>query len=330
MKKSLLVMLLTAIALPSLSHAETSEIRIAKQYGINYLPLIVMEQNKLVEKHAKLNGLKDTRVSWFTFSGGAAMNDAILSNSLDVAAAGIAPAVTLWAKTRGDVKLIGALDSFPVLLNTRKPGIRTLRDFGPDDKIALPAVKVSIQAIILQLAAEKQFGEGQHNKLDGLTVTLAHPEAQSALLSGGGEINAHFGTPPYSQLELKKPGIHTVLNSADVLGAQSTIDVVYAKTEFRSKNPKLYQAFVEAYKEAIDHINADKHAAARLYLRVNKGSDSAEDIYKIISDPKGGFSFTPKSTLQIAGFLYKTGSIKQKPASWKDLYFPEVQRLPGS
>jgi len=330
MKKILFFLLLFTLSLSALARAETSEIRVARQYGITYLPLIVMEQNKLIEKHAKLNGLKDIKVSWFTFSGGAAMNDAILSNSLDVAAAGIAPAVTLWAKTRGDVKMIGALDSYPILLNTRKPGVHSLRDFGPDDRIALPAVKVSIQAILLQLAAEKQFGEGQHNRLDGLTVSLPHPEAETALLSGGGEISAHFGTPPYSQTELKKQNIHTVLNSADILGPQSTIDVVYAKSEFRTKNPRLYHVFIEAYKEAIQQVNADKHAAARLYLRVNKGTASAEDIYRILADNRGDFSITPHSTLRIASFLYRTGSIKLKPANWKDLFFPEVHRLQGS
>ena len=91
------------------------------------------------------------------------------------------------------------------------------------EAIALPAVKVSIQAVTLQMAAEKAFGEGQQGKLDALTVSLSHPDAQVALLSGASEITAHFGSPPFQYQQLEKPGIRTVLNSYDVAGGRHTL-----------------------------------------------------------------------------------------------------------
>ena len=144
-----------------------AEIKVAQQYGISYLPLMVMEDQKLIEKHAKAAGV-DVKVGWSKFAGGNVMNDALLSGSLQFASGGVAPLITLWAKTHGnlDVKAVAAINSMPLYLNTRNPAVKTIKDFTDKDRIALPAVKVSIQAVTLQMAAEKAFGEGQEHKLD--------------------------------------------------------------------------------------------------------------------------------------------------------------------
>ncbi len=118
---------IAAIALCALAfaaRAEMSEIKIAQQYGISYLPLMLMEEQKLVEKHAKAAGV-DVKVSWAKFAGGNVMNDALLSSSLQFASGGVAPLVTLWARTRGnlDVKAVGAINSMPLYLNTRNPAV---------------------------------------------------------------------------------------------------------------------------------------------------------------------------------------------------------------
>ena len=97
---------------------------------------------------------------------------------------------------------------------------------------------MSIQAVTLQMAAEKAFGEGQQDKLDPLTVSMSHPDAQTALLSRQSEITAHFGSPPFQYQQLEKPGIHTVLNSYDVLGGPATFNVVWTTTKFRDENPE--------------------------------------------------------------------------------------------
>ncbi len=315
------------------AQAETGEVRLAQQYGISYLPLMLIEQNRLLEKHAAARGLGEIKVTWSKFAGGNVMNDALLSGSLDFAAAGVAPATTLWAKTRGtqsEVKLVTAMNSMPMYLNTRNPNVRSIKDFTEKDKIALPAVKVSIQSVTLQMAAEKLFGEGNHNKLDALTVTLSHPDALVALLSGSSEISAHFTTPPYQYQELEKAGIHTVLNSYDVLGGPATLNVIYTTARFREANPKIYQAFLAAFEEAIALINRDKRAAAEFYLKYSKDKDTVKDILAMLNDPQIEFTQTPKNITRYADFLFRIGTIKYRPASWKELFFPEIHHLSGS
>ena len=310
--------------------AEANELRVAQQYGISYLPMLIIENDKLIEKHAKAAGLGDLKVTWAKFAGANVMNDALLSGSLDIASAGVPPAVTLWAKTKGEVKLVAAMNSMPNLLNTRNPNVKSIRDFTDKDKIAVPAVKVGFQPVLLQMAAEKEFGEGQQFKLDPLTVSLSHPDGYAALSSGGSEITAHFAAPPFAQQELEKPGIHTVLNSYDVLGGPATFNVMYATKKFHDANPKLYGAFIKAYEEATALINKDKRAAAQTYLTLSKDKDSVEDIYKILKDPQVIFTLAPQNVTKFSDFLFKIGSIKQKPTTWKDLFFPEIHHLQGS
>jgi NitT/TauT family transport system substrate-binding protein len=318
-------------AVAALARAEMSEINVAQQYGISYLPLMIMEDQKLIEKHAKAAGV-DVKVGWAKFAGGNVMNDALLSNSLQFASGGVGPLVTIWARTRGnlDVKAVSAINSMPLYLNTRNPAVRTIKDFTEKDKIALPAVKVSIQAVTLQMAAEQAFGEGQQNKLDPLTVTMSHPDGQTALLSGASEVTAHFSSPPFQYQQLKTPGIRTVLNSYDVLGGPATFNVVWTTSKFRAENPKLYDAFVKALDEATAIINRDKKAAAETYLRLAKGKDSVADILAMLNDPAIVYTTTPQNVMKYVNFMAKVGSIKVRPDSWKDLFFPNAHGLPGS
>ena len=311
--------------------AEMAEINVAQQYGISYLPLMLMEEQKLIEKHAKTAGI-EVKVGWAKFAGGNVMNDALLSNSLQFASGGVGPFLTLWSRTRGnlDVKAVAAINSMPIYLNTRNPNVKSLKDFTDKDRIALPAVKVSIQAVTLQMAAEKEFGPGQQNKLDALTVTMSHPDAQIALLSGGTEISSHFSSPPFQYQQLEKPGIRTVVNSYEVLGGPATFNVVWTTGKFRNDNPKLYEAFVKALEEATAIINRDKKAAAEAYLRISKDKDTAADILKMLNDPLITYTQTPQSTMKYADFMARVGSIKVKPDSWKDMFFPNAHPLPGS
>jgi NitT/TauT family transport system substrate-binding protein len=311
--------------------AELAELRVAQQYGISYLPLMLMEEQKLVEKHARAAGV-DVKVEWTKFGGGNAMNDALLSNSLQIASGGVGPLLTLWSRTRGniDVRAIAALNSMPLLLNTRNPNVQSIKDFTDRDRIALPAVKISIQAVTLQMAAEKAFGPGQQNRLDAITVGMAHPDAQAALLSGASEIDAHFSSPPFQYQQLARPGIHTVLNSYDVLGGPATFNVVWTTAKFRMENPKLYDAFVKALEEATDAINRDRRAAAETYLRLSKDKDSVDEIVKLLNDPSIVYTQTPQNIMKYADFMAKTGSIRVRPESWRDLFFPNVHGTPGS
>jgi NitT/TauT family transport system substrate-binding protein len=313
------------------AHAEIGEIHVSRQYGISYLPLMIMEDQKLIEKHAKATGV-DVKVEWSKFASGAVMNDALLSGNLQFASGGVGPFTTLWAKTRGnlDVRAVSAINSMPLFLVTRNPNVKTLKDFTDKDRIALPAVKVSIQAVTLQMAAEKAFGEGQQNRLDHLTVSMAHPDALTALVSGKSEVTAHLGSPPFQYQELEQQGMHKVFSSYDVLGGPATFNVVWTTKKFHDENPKIYAAFVAALDEATATINRDKRAAGATYLRISKDKDTLDDIVKMLNDPAIVYTTTPNNVMKYVDFMHKVGSIKVKPDSWKEMFFQNAHGLSGS
>src|ERR1043165_8058717 len=80
--------------------ADAQEVRIARQFSMGYLQFNVMEHEKLLEKHAAALGLKDVKIAWTTFNGPDAMNNALISDSVDIVAGGVPGLVTLWARTK--------------------------------------------------------------------------------------------------------------------------------------------------------------------------------------------------------------------------------------
>ena len=328
----LAVMLGLALTLPGAAQAEQKEVRIAIQYGIGYLPLHVVKHLKLLEQEAAKRGLPEVAVSWTNLGGGSAMNDGLLSGSLDLVSGGVGAFVTIWAKTRGaiDVRGVASLNALPIYLVTNNPAAQSLKDLTDQDKIGLPAVKVSIQAVTLQMAAEQAFGPGHHEDLDRLTVTMKHPDALSALLSKQAGITGHFGGPPFQEQELAAPGTHRLLSSYDVLGGPATFNSVWTTAAFRQHNPQLYAAFVAALRQAIDLINRDPDEATRIYLAEDESKLDPAFVRRLITSPDSKFTTTPLNILKYVTFMHKTGAIKVGARSWQDLFFPEIHGEPGS
>ncbi len=313
--------------------AQVPEIRLAKQYSMGYLQLNVIEHQKLIEKHAKLLGISEVKVTWELFNGPAAVNDALLSGNIDIASGGVPGLLVLWAKTKGtpqEVRGVSALSSQPFLLNSRNPDVKSIKDFTASDRIAVPAVKVSVQAIMLQMAAAKAFGEKEFAKFDVQTVSLSPPDATIALMGGKSEINAAFSVPPFQYQQLEQPGVHTVLNSFDVMGGSHSFTVAWTSAKFRDKNPVLYKALIAALKEATDIVNKDKAAAGALWIEDSKSKLPREMVVKIVAGPQVRWTMTPESTMKFADFMTGVGTLKVKAASWKDYFFPEVYDLNGS
>jgi len=217
-----------------------------------------------------------------------------------------------------------------MLLNTNNPNIKSIKDLTERDKIALPAIKISPQAVTLQAAAAQIWGFDDYKRLDTLTVSLPHPEAMQALTSGQSEITGHFTTPPFMNAELRNPKIHTILNSFDVWGGSQTATITWTTTKFASENPKLLQAFAAALEDATQSINADKRKAAQIYIDMSKDQRAVDNSLAIIADPQMKFTTVPENIAKFTDFKQRTGSMKVKPASWKDLFFENVWQQPGS
>jgi NitT/TauT family transport system substrate-binding protein len=325
------IALVAALILPGFAFAETVTVRIAKQFGISYLPLAVMQADELLEAEAKKQGL-DVKTEWVRFTGGTPINEALIAGNLEFASGGVGPFLLIWDKTRKNfgVKGVGALNAMPLFLNTTNPNIKTLKDFTDKDRIALPGVRTSIQAITLQMAAEKELGKGQEFKLDPLTVSMGHPDGMAAMLGGKTEIDAHFTSAPIMYLELKDPRVHRVLSSYDVLGGPHTFNVIWTTSKFQKENPKLISAFVAALEAAIKKIHNDPKGAAASWLKVEETKMSVDEAAAMIQLPENEWTITPKKIMIYAEFMKRVGLLKELPSDWKETFFDEVHSLPGS
>ena len=236
-----------ALAMSHAASGEVAEVRISHGYGVLYLPLMVMASEKLVEKHAAAAGLPSVKASYVVLDGGNVINDAMLSGALDIASSGVPGFLTLWAKAKDnpaqEVRGLTGMSSSSMYLMTRNASVKSLKDFTDKDRIAVPGIKTSLPAVLLHMAAAREFGDANYAKLDPITVGLPHPEALTVLLSGRGEIDSHMASPPFSYIEDATPGLHRVFNSVDLLG-NITLDMTYTSRRFFEANPKLCGAFM--------------------------------------------------------------------------------------
>jgi len=308
--------------------AEANTLRAAKQYGLGYVQYMLMEDQKLVEKRAKAAGLGDIAVEWNTFRSSDVMNDALLSGSVDFVSLGIPGLMTIWDRTKGgiDVKGVSAINSMPIALNVRNDNVKGLKDFTDMDRIALPAARVSMQAILLQMACEKEFGPGNHGKLDHIVLTMSHPDATIAMLTAQKDVTANFSSVPFQYRQQKQAGIRQLMTSTDILGAPIAFNVIATTSKFRGENPKLYGAFLAALREATDMVNKDKKWGAEQYLRLSKDKMPLEELMEIVNRPDVQFTTKLTPIDSMIQFMVRTGNFKNKPTSGGELLFAEAQQ----
>ncbi len=324
--------LLAVLALlwPALAHAEVTEIRITKQPGIIYLPNIVMEQQALVEKEAARLGMPDLKTRWVTFGGGGAAIDALLSGNVDVVTTGASNMLLAWDRTKGQVKGLAGSSSTPMWFISADPSVKTLRDLKPTDKIAVPTVKISSQAILLQIAARQLYGDAHFDHFDTMTMTLGHPDAQAQLTSGrGGGLTGHFSGAPFQAAEADAPGLHVVTTSEDILGSRFSNAVYFAGTKFYDANPTVIKAFMKAAQDAADYIIANPREACELYVKVTGDKTPVDVLLAQIGDPARNFSLVPAGMMRVANHMADIKVLKTRPADWKEFFFPVAYGLAG-
>lgn len=218
----------------------------------------------------------------------------------------------------------------PIALNSTRPEVRSVADLSERDRIALPAVKVSIQAVVLQMAAQTAFGPGQAGRLDPLTVSMSHPDGLATMMGGGTEVNAHFTSAPYMYQEQQSPRVHQVLDSYAVLGGPHSFNLVWTTARYREGHPKVIEAFLAALARTMATIRDHPEEAAAVWVRAEKSRMSAAEAADIIRRPENEWTTVPRRVMDFAAFMHANGALAAKPDTWQDLFFPEAQGGDGS
>jgi NitT/TauT family transport system substrate-binding protein len=317
-------LLAATVAAPRSATAEVSEIKVPLGAGgFGFLPLHMMKKYGLIETHAAKAGIT-VAVNWSDIGGPAIMNDALLSGAADFISAGPPAFLTLWDRTKGNINVRGvaAMSSIPMYLNTRAEHLRRVDDIKPGDKIAVTAVKVSIPSIVLQMYARAKYGAAETFRFDPYTVTMTHPDAVIALISGRTEIVAHYASAPFHQRELKDPAVRTIMTTTDVMGGATTFTMISTTAKFHDQNPKVYAAFVSALNQAMEMIRNDRTTAAAVLLESMGGKGwSVAELAGMLGESDTRYTTVPENVMRYAEFMHSIGTLKNKPASLDDLFF---------
>lgn len=312
--------------------AQTNEIRIARQYSLTQLPLMVMEKKKLIERQAEIMGLGAVKVDWVPIDRAGAA-EMLLNGRVDLAP--VALGHFLIARDRGlgtpeEIGGLAALADAPYVLVTRNPAIKTILDFTTRDRIAVPEPKTSEPALMLEMAAAQEWGMNHYDKLDPLVVARTDAEASYELREGKSEVDAHFSRSPDVDDELGVDAVHRVMDSYDIVGRHSD-NVLAARKSFAQANAKLCVAIFAALQQADDMIEKNRGEAAELYVSmVGPNNISVEDFTDLIGDPDVSFTPAPAGIGHLADFMATIHRIAHRPNSWKDLFFIDAQGTKGS
>jgi len=307
----------------ALAQDNSATIAIGYQRGLAYLPVILMEQQRLFEKHATRLGLKTT-AEYRLLGGPAPIVDGLLGGALQAGVVGTPSAILLTDKTK-DIKLIGSMGNFPMLYMTKRPELKTVADLGPQDKVATTAVKTGIYSLVLQMKAAKLWGPENYDRLDKFTVTMSHADALTAILAGSGTVTVHGCSYPHA-LQEQDAGAHVILDSKEVLGGTNgMITGLVASQKYCSANAKTCQAIVAALTEAHQWVNEDKDRAAKFFFDNGKTGETLAELQKQIKSTEIKFTIKPEGVQPFADFMYSVSKLVKNKLSYNDLVLDNLK-----
>lgn len=322
------VLALGALGSPAL--AEQDRVTLAIQYGYAYLPVTVADKLGLFRQQAQAHGQPQASFEIKRISGAPAINDALISGNVDIGGYGLSGTLIAWEKTRRslDVRALCALVAGDNALFVNDPAIKSLADFKADDKIAVSSPSGQ-QALLLQMAAQRQFGPDQIHKLDHLMVSLPHPDAMSSLLNKAG-IKGYIGPNPYSYQLAQDPRVSKLFDFSSELDKRMTSGVLTSTGRFVKNNPQLSAAVVAAINEANAYIRKEPRKAAELFLASEPSSLSLDQVEDMLRQVSGEWSVQPSGVMALAKFMVRSGALKKAPDNWQSIFFAPVADGEGS
>ena len=301
---AILAVLVFAIGLAG-GCAQPEEISIicAEQYGLAYAPIQIMKEKGYLEQAlaGRVAADQPISVSWVKLANTAAIREAMLAESLDVAFVAIPPFL-IGVDQGMPWKMITGLSDCPLDLMVQDVSITDLSALVGAGKIALPQPG-SIQHILLAMAAEKQLGD--FSIFDRQLISMKHPDGMQALLSGR-DIAAHFTAPPYNFMELEAGGSRSILTGQEAMGEAFSFIVGIAQPAFFEDQIRC-EAFMEALDQSFDFIAQNR--AETVALLSASFELSPEKTEEYLYERGIIFGSEIRGTAAFSSFMARTGYI---------------------
>ena len=235
------------------ARAELAEINVAQQYGISYLPLMLMEEQKLIEKHAKAAGV-DVKVGWAKFAGGNVMNDALLSGQPAVRLGRRGAAHHAVVAHEGQPRREGGVGASTRCRSTSTRAIRTSRRSRTSPRRTRSRCRRSrsrsrrSRCRWRRRRPSARASRASSTRSPSRCRTRTRRRRCCPAPARSPRTSARRRSSTSSS---RSPASARCSTRYDVLGGPATFNVVWTTSKFRNENPKLYDAFVKALDEAI-------------------------------------------------------------------------------
>jgi NitT/TauT family transport system substrate-binding protein len=313
----------------SAAHAE-EPVRIGLGFGLAFLPIYICEDLKLVEKYGK-DAKLELRPSYQRFLSAGPLQEALANGAVDVAPFGVAPLLAAWEKSKDtpqQIVVISGLTTLPPVLLTNRAEVKSLADFRPADRIAVPSASAP-QVYLLQMQSEKVFG--QHDKLRSQIVVLSHRTAVADLLAAKDSVAGYFSSAPFTEIALADGRIHKVLGANDVIDGKVSFLVLGATKAYTTTHPLMAEVVAKAMDEAARIIHDDPRRAAEIYLAHEPSATfDAAMIASDLGDLKDDFGSAVHGIAAFADFMARHGELKSPPQSWKEIVAPALSNSPNT
>ena len=286
-------------------------VTIAYQPGISYTTLIVMKQRGTLEKQ-----FPGTKFEWRLLSNGATIRDGFLAGQIQVGAGGATPFLIGWDRGVG-YRLIAAMNEMNLWLMAKDPKIKSVKDLTANSKVGVPGPD-AIQAIALRKGAQDMLGNA--HALDTTFVAIQHPLGMQALI--GGQLDAHFTSPPFQQEELEK-GAHVVYKSYEAFGP-ATFNSVYTTETFAKDHPLFVGALYRAIVETTAFLKTHPDETAELLAKDGEMSVPAAQYKKWLAAPEMTFETTPHGFMKVASYMKGIGLLTKVPGSMREIELPQL------
>lgn len=284
-------------------------VTIAYQPGISYTTLIVMKQRGTLEKQ-----FPGTKFDWRMLSNGATIRDGFLAGQIQIGAGGSTPFLIGWDRGVG-YRLIAAMNEMNLWLMSKDPKIKSVKDLTANSKVGVPGPD-AIQAVALRKAAQDQLGNA--HALDTTFVAIQHPLGLQSL--EGGQLDAHFTSPPFQQEEQDR-GAHVVYKSYEAFG-RATFNSVYTTDAFAKDHPLFVGAVYRAILETTKFITTHPDETAELLAKDGEMKVTAAQYKKWLSGPDMTFETTPHGFMKVANYMKSIGLLTKVPTSMHEIELP--------
>jgi NitT/TauT family transport system substrate-binding protein len=312
----LLTALIAATALGGGKAVAPGKITIAYQPGLGYAPLILMKQQRTIERQ-----FPGTQVDWRVLASGTPITNGVISGDIQIGAVGVGPMLVGWA--RGvNWRVIAPLNEGDLWLMAKDPEIKTIADLR-GKRIATPT-RTSIQAVVLRKMAEVKLGSSR--ALDAGLIDMDHPDGMQALLTG--QIDAHFTSPPF-QFQEKVRGAHVVSKSYNYFGAHTFLVTVMTQ-KFYDEYPQFARAFYNNVVAMETLIKKKPDMVAKILQEDAGGLPTNRQFKQWLVNPALNWTTRPRGLMRTATFMHRTGQIPKAPSAWTELVFPPVVPTKGS